>query len=173
MGLGLSTGGLGGSGAQLSVEDFCARAMPFIEADLDRLLTPEQVDILVKLAPHVQERVKLLTEVPPQVRFLFVPEPHYDDDSWASVMTPDEARIALSGALGRLQPLESWETPNIESALRSMLDQHELSARKGLQPIRVAVSGSSVSPPLFESLEALGRERSLERIAACLARIQS
>jgi glutamyl-tRNA synthetase len=52
-----------------------------------------------------------------------------------------------------------------------MLDEHELSARKGLQPIRVAVTGSSVSPPLFESLEVLGREHTLVRIAAASERL--
>jgi glutamyl-tRNA synthetase len=70
-----------------------------------------------------------------------------------------------------LEGLGDWKTEPIEEALRAMLDEAGLSARKGLQPIRVAVTGSSVSPPLFESLEALGRARSLHRLATALSRL--
>jgi glutamyl-tRNA synthetase len=124
------------------------------------------------VAPLIQERAKRLVEVPEQTRFLFVGEIEYDPASWDKVMTKAEAPVAVDGALARLAGLEEWATPAIESVLRAMLDELGLSAGKGLQPIRVAVTGSSVSPPLFESLEALGRDRSLARLREAAARLR-
>ena len=106
------------------------------------------------------------------MRFLFVEEPEIDQGSWEKVMSSPEARVALDGASARLTGLERWSTDAIEEALRAMLDESGLSARKGLQPIRVAVTGSSVSPPLFESLEALGRDRSLARLQEAATRMR-
>jgi glutamyl/glutaminyl-tRNA synthetase len=64
----------------------------------------------------------------------------------------------------RLASLDNWAASDIEAVLRDMLEEMGLSAAKGLQPLRVAVTGTSVSPPLFESLAALGREKTLERL---------
>lgn len=151
-------------------EGFAASLQPLVEADLERPLEVAEMAALTQLAPLVQERTKLLTEVAPQVRFLFG-DLVYDDKSWNKVMTTPEARSALGGAAAALSDVEDWSAPAIEEALRAMLGSLELSARKGLQPIRVAVTGSSVSPPLFESLEGLGREQSLERIRVASERI--
>ncbi|NND83550.1 MAG: glutamate--tRNA ligase, partial [Acidimicrobiia bacterium] len=64
---------------------------------------------------------------------------------------------------------EEWTTESIEAGLRAWMEAEELSARKVLQPIRVALTGSAVSPPLFESMDALGREGTLARIRSALA----
>ena len=121
--------------------------------------------------PHVQERAKLLTEVPDQVRFLFA-EIEYDEGSWKKVMTKEGASAAVAGAAERLATIDEWSIASIESTLREMLETLELSARKGLQPLRVAISGSSVSPPLFESMAALGRERTVARLERASARME-
>jgi len=105
------------------------------------------------------------------VRFLFADTLDYDDASWDKVMTKPEARISLDAAIAGLARLGEWGAAAIEAELRKMLDEHGLSAARGLQPVRVAVTGSSVSPPLFESLAALGRERSLARLEAARARL--
>jgi glutamyl-tRNA synthetase len=123
------------------------------------------------VAPLVQERARLLTDVAPQVRFLFVDEIEYDGASWEKVMTKDEVPEVLRAAIDRLSVLPEWDSGAIEATLRAMLEEMDLSARKGLQPLRVAVSGSSVSPPLFESLEALGRQATLARLAGAAARL--
>ena len=149
--------------------DFATAVQPLVEAELGRDLEPGEAEVLASMAPLVQERTKLLTEVAPQVRFLLA-DPAYDDGSWEEVMTAD-ARVALEAGAAALSEIEDWETVSIEVGLRGMLEATELSARKGLQPIRVAVTGSSISPPLFESLAALGRERSLRRITAALERL--
>ncbi len=72
----------------------------------------------------------------------------------------------LGEAVARLEALETFDTEAVEGALRAMLADLEIGARKGLQPIRVAVTGSTISPPLFESIAALGKRRTLDRIAA-------
>jgi glutamyl-tRNA synthetase len=146
---------------------FVDAVRPLVEADLDRGLADDEVAVLGEMAPLVQERTKVLTEVAAQVRFLFG-DAVVDEESWGKVMATPEAPTALAGADHALGGVGEWTAESIETVLRAMLEETGLSARKGLQPIRVAVTGSSVSPPLFESLEALGRERSLRRIAAAL-----
>jgi glutamyl-tRNA synthetase len=156
---------------ELSADEFVDRTLPLLEANLDRPLDSDETGAYRTIAPHVQERTKLLTEVPDQVRFLFSDEIVYDERSWSSVMEKEGAAAALETAGRALNGVSAWDTGNIEVALRAMLAEEELSARKGLQPIRVAVSGSTVSPPLFESLDVLGRDRSLARIAAARTRL--
>jgi glutamyl-tRNA synthetase len=148
----------------LSGPDFAARALPFVRAGLGRALEEAELEVFAGIAPLVQERAKRLDEVADQVRFLFVPEVEYDETSWRKVMERPDAPGAIAAAVARLEEVEGWTTEGIEAALRAMLDDLGLSARKGLQPLRVAVTGSQVSPPLFESLAALGRERTLERL---------
>lgn len=146
-------------------DKFAERARPLVEADLERSLSDAEVESFVALLPLVKERTKLLNEIPDQARFLFVAPDVYDEKSWQKVMETDEAPIALDGGSAALRDLETWSTAAIDSALRAMLETNKLSARKGLQPLRVAISGSTVSPPLFESIEVLGREETLERFA--------
>lgn len=156
---------------ELGPADFVTRVVPLIADDLNRGLSDGEITTLAGIAPLVQERAKLLTDVAPQVRFLFVDDIVYDEGSWQKVMAKGEVPAVIREALDRLAVVPEWTTPAIEETLRGMLEELGLSARKGLQPIRVAVTGSSVSPPLFESLEALGRERSLARLAAVAARL--
>jgi glutamyl-tRNA synthetase len=86
-------------------------------------------------------------------------------------MTAPAVGPALAAAAAALEALEAWDKEAIEGALRAVLEARGLTARKGLQPIRVAVTGSTVSPPLFESLVALGKERSLARLRAAAGRL--
>ena len=149
---------------------FVDRVLPLIEEDLGRSLSEEERATLGEIAPLIQERTKLLPEAAGQVRFLYS-DVEYDEASWDQVMAKEEVPSVLDEASTRLSSVESWETESIEAALRAMLEELELGARKGFQPVRVAVSGSTVSPPLFESLEALGREESLARIAQARERL--
>ena len=155
---------------ELSVADFVAHAMPFVAATLGRDLDDAEQAVFGEIAPLVQERTKLLTEIGPQVRFLFGAI-EYDDASWDKVMTKPEVGGLLATAGERLAALDEWHTEAIEGTLRGVLDDLELSSRKGFQPLRVAVTGSSISPPLFESLAAVGRETTLERIGTALDRL--
>ncbi|MBP1632086.1 MAG: glutamyl-tRNA synthetase [Acidobacteria bacterium] len=155
----------------LPAEEFTARALPFVEMALGRPLEPGEPEVFASVAPLVQERARRLTEVGAQVRFLFS-EVEMDPASWLAVMTTAEAPGAVEGARAALAGLSPWDKESIEGALRAMLEARDLSARKGLQPIRVAVTGSTVSPPLFESLVALGPQRTLERLDAAAGRLR-
>jgi len=155
----------------LGAAEFTGRARPFVEKALGRPLEPAEQDVFAAIAPLVQERARRLTEVGAQVRFLFAGV-EMDPASWGAVMGTPEASPALEGARAALEALATWDKEGIEGALRAVLEERGLSARKGLQPIRVAVTGSTVSPPLFESLAALGKERALERLAAAAGRLE-
>ena len=156
---------------ELDPGEFIDAILPSIEANLDRPLTLGDRVRLDAIAPHVQERTKLLTEAADQVRFLLVDEVVFDETSWRKVMTKPEVADVLDPAIGRLGALDLWDVPSIEETLRAMIADLEIGAGKGFQPIRVAISGSTVSPPLFESLEALGREASLDRLNRARAEV--
>jgi glutamyl-tRNA synthetase len=155
----------------MSDEEFVVDTLPGVEDDLGRTLTAEERDQFAEMVPLVKERTKLLPDVADQVRFLFTDIDEYDEKSWAKVMDTPEAEIALDSAHAALSLLDSWTTGSIESALRQMLTDTALNARKGFQPVRVAISGSTVSPPLFESLAVLGKPESLTRISNARARL--
>lgn len=124
------------------------------------------------LAPLVQERVKLLSEVPGYVDFVFNVDPVIDDESWQKVMVKgaELAAAVLDHATAGFASCD-WNAASLEAALFSYAEQHEISKGKVQAPVRVAVTGRSVGPPLFESLEVLGREETLRRIAAARARL--
>ena len=82
-----------------------------------------------------------------------------------------EAGSILDHAVARLEATEPWDHDAIETALRAMLEELEIGARKGLQPLRVAVTGSSVSPPLFESMAVLGKDAVINRLRAARGRL--
>ena len=110
-------------------------------------------------APLVQEKIETLDQLPDYVRFLFEdvePDPALVDGS-APVLA--EAESALAGA-------EPFDAETIERELRGLAERLDLKPREAFQPIRIAVTGSKISPGLFESLELLGRERSLRRLRA-------
>jgi glutamyl-tRNA synthetase len=153
----------------MSDEVFAAWTLPLVEDLVGRELTNAEQDKFVALVPLVKERAKLLPEVAEQAKFLFVDIDEYDEKSWQKVMAVEEGPVALDGAIAALESLDRWTTESIDVALRSMLETTGLSARKGFQPVRVAISGSMVSPPLFESLEILGKSDTLNRLRSARA----
>ena len=152
---------------ELSETEFAARSVPLVEADLGRILDPAERSVFGEMAHLVQERARLLTEVPAQVRFLFAPVV-WDERSWQKVMTKPDARSAVEGGASLLAALDSWTADDIEGACRGLVRSLDLSVRKVFQPLRVAVTGSAVGPPLFESMAALGKEQTVQRLQAAL-----
>jgi len=116
-----------------------------------------------------QEKAQTLNEVWPLIGFLFE-EPETDPKAWKKVMK-DGAGPLLGEALDALRDTDPFEPAELERSLGRILDERQVKPGKLFQPIRVAISGSSVSPGIFESLAALGRERSLERIERALQRL--
>jgi len=155
---------------ELTPAAFIDRAAPFlVEAGL---LSAEEVDArrewLERLVPLVCERVKHLDEVAPAVAFLFAESVEMDPKAVEKVMRMDGTRGVLTAAAATLGALDSFDADTIESALRDVPERLGVKPKLVFQAIRVAISGTTVSPPLFESLELLGKDRSLARLEAAL-----
>ncbi len=152
----------------LSVEEMAARVTPYLQ-DAGLLAAPptaEQQATLAAAVPLVHERMNKLTEAVDMLGFLLV-----DEDAFARVDEVDEAgREVVQAAYDALAGLPEWTTVAIDEALRAALVEGlGLKPRNAFGPVRVAVTGRRVSPPLFESLELLGRDRSLARLQGALA----
>jgi glutamyl-tRNA synthetase len=161
----------------LPVEEFARRVQPYLEAEgvITGTPTEEQRALLAAAAPLVQERSVVLSDAARMLRFLFVPEEGFapDADAAEKNLGADAAPV-LEAALTGLDALPEWSGEQIEGALKAALvDGLGLKPRKAFAPVRVAVSGRTVSPPLYESMELLGRERSLARLRAGLERAAS
>ena len=146
----------------LDVEEFIERAAPFL---------PEATDLGIfrAMAPLVQERVAVLSEVWSMVDFLYLDEPPTDEASWAKAMKETAGDI-LDGTAAAYATTE-WRADALKDALLAVGDGLGLKLSKTQAPVRVAVTGRTVGPPLFESLEVLGREETLRRLAAARARL--
>ncbi|MBV8933805.1 MAG: glutamate--tRNA ligase [Kutzneria sp.] len=153
----------------LSTEEFVARVLPYL-ADAKLLPaepTAAQAATLAAIAPMVQERITVLSEAAPMLSFLFAEEDAFTPDPDDATKTLGaEADPVLRAAIDSLAALDEWTAPAISEALKSALvDELGLKPRKAFAPVRVAVTGRTVSPPLYESMELLGRERCLARLA--------
>ena len=133
---------------------------------------PENVDLekLGRLAGEVQTRVDTLAEVPAMVDFLFLDEPVFDEKSWTKHMTTEHARSVLSAALD-VYGACPWKTDDLHAETKALGEGLGLGLTKTQFPIRVAVTGREQGPPLFQSLEVMGRSTALDRIRAALARM--
>jgi glutamyl-tRNA synthetase len=129
---------------------------------LNRRGMKADADTVREAAPLVQERSRTLEEAADLLRFLFQ-EKELDEKAAKALGGQEEYMAAVTD---RLSELEEWSVENIEAALRELQQERGLSSRKAFQPVRAAVTGTLVSPPLFESIALLGRERTLERLRA-------
>ncbi|WP_448810395.1 glutamate--tRNA ligase [Agromyces bauzanensis] len=160
----------------LDVADFAARTVPYLQAAgvVDTPITPAQEAVLTEAAPLVQERIGLLGEAPGMLGFLFTDAAgmSFDDDALSALPADAPAVLAAArDALDRL-PAEAWGHAEIEEALRdALVDGLGLKPRVAFGPVRTAISGRRVSPPLFESMQILGKIDSLERIDGLAARL--
>jgi glutamyl-tRNA synthetase len=118
----------------------------------------------------VQEKAQTLAEVWPLIRFLFEP-PVEDEKAWRKVMK-DEALPALEASREAISSADGFDMEEVESALAPLPERLGVKPGRVYQPIRVAISGGTVSPGIFESLAVLGREESLRRIDAAIARLR-
>jgi len=118
-----------------------------------------------------QEKAQTLTEVWPLIGFLFE-EPETDEKAWRKVMK-DGALPLLREALDSMREADSFEPPELEARLGRILAEKDVKPGKLSQPIRVAITGTSVSPGIFESLSVLGRDRALERMERAVERLSA
>ncbi|ROR32925.1 glutamyl-tRNA synthetase [Curtobacterium sp. JUb34] len=155
----------------LDAADFRSRLLPYLTDLVADPPTAEQLEVLTKAAPLVQERMQLLGEAPAMLGFLFTADADLvvEDDALAS-LKGDTAAVLTAG-IAALERLDDWRTETIEAALRTaLIDDLGLKPRIAFGPLRVGVSGRRISPPLFESMEILGKESTLTRLRALAAR---
>ncbi len=151
----------------LSPEDLAGRIVAHLvrTGELPGEPTPAQMDLVTQAAPLVQERMQLLKEAGPMLGFLFVTDEEltFDPDSVAALK--DDAPQVLDASIAALEGLEDFTAEPIQAALRAaIVDGLGIKPKFAFAPARVAVTGRRVSPPLFESMEILGRESTLTRL---------
>ncbi|MFC0628482.1 glutamate--tRNA ligase [Kribbella deserti] len=152
----------------LAPEVFAERLVPFLakEGLVAAEPTEDQLRMLTAATPLVQERMNTLSEAVDMLGFLFVGEEEFsiDPDAAAKVLTTESGAV-LEAASKALADLSEWSTEAIEQALRaSLVEGLGLKPKNAFGPVRLAISGRRISPPLFESMELLGREISLGRL---------
>jgi glutamyl-tRNA synthetase len=153
---------------RLAADDFARRLTTHV---LARGLAADS-SVIEAAAPLVQERIQTLGQGVEMVRFLLVPESEFTvDEAAAAKQLGDDGQAVLAAAIPALDALGEWTASAIEAVLKAALVEGlQLKPRNAFGPVRVAITGSTVSPPLFESMEILGRERSLARLRAALGR---
>jgi glutamyl-tRNA synthetase len=158
---------------RLPTDELARRMVPFLQSAgvLPPSPSADQLKVLRAATPLVQERMSVLAEAIDMLGFLFTDDHVLSPDSDAlTVIQAPDARAAVAAARDALVELPDWTADSIESALRSALvDGLGLKPKHAFGPVRLAVTGRRVSPPLFESLALLGRERTLARLDTALA----
>jgi glutamyl-tRNA synthetase len=155
---------------EMPTDELVERILPYLVlADVvPDPVTDADRDVVRRATPLVQERIGLLKEAVGMMAFLFGDSVDVDPDAAAKQLGPDQLPV-VDAARKALVDLGEWSTDAIESALRAALvDGLGLKPKNAFGPVRVAITGRTVSPPLFESIELLGRDRSLARLEAVL-----
>jgi glutamyl-tRNA synthetase len=152
----------------LPVAEFVTRVTPYLATVglLPEQPSPQQHAVLTAIAPMVQERITVLSEAAGMLAFLFTEDESFtpEAESAAKTLGPD-ANPVLDAAIAALDALPEWTVAGIENALKeALVDGLGLKPRKAFAPVRVAVTGRTVSPPLYESMELLGRDRTMARL---------
>jgi len=158
----------------LPVDELAERMVPYLQQAglLGAPVSGPDRTALLAAAPLVSERMTVLGDAVDMLGFLFVDEQRFEIDPTDGAKVLNEDGVAVvKASKAALEPLTAWTTAEIETALRAALvEQMGLKPRHAFGPVRVAVTGRRISPPLFESMELLGRERSLNRLESASAR---
>ncbi|MGW1109317.1 glutamate--tRNA ligase [Streptomyces sp. NPDC002540] len=155
---------------KLDVKTFTEACGPWLKAPFAPW-APESFDAeqFAAIAPYAQTRVTVLSDIIANVDFLFLDEPATDEASWAKAMKEGSDALLIT-ARANLAAAE-WNADALKNAVLTAGEEHGLKLGKAQAPVRVAVTGRTIGLPLFESLEILGRERTIARIDAALAKL--
>ena len=149
----------------LPAQELTRRMLPYLRGLVSEPPTEREQQLLEVATPLVQERMTLLGQARDMLGFLFVADEALVHDPESVAALRPEAPQALAAASGALASVADWTTPAIEAALReALVDGLGIKPKFAFAPVRVAVTGRRVSPPLFESMELLGRGSSLARL---------
>ena len=153
----------------LDPTEFLNRALPFLKDAGVINGTDSEIELVKKALPIIQERIVKLGEIPAMLKFLFVSELVIESDSKEKIKD-DQSKQVLKRALEVLEPLSTWSHESIEGALRTaLIEEMALKPRVAFGAVRIAATGSHISPPLFESMELLGKDASIARIKAAIS----
>ena len=152
------------------IEDFQSTALSQIENDIQRSLFDEEKSRLLKIFPSVQERIETLADLTQQVMFL-IDEPFVVDElDWQDVNN-EEAQKYLFLLREEFINLDNFSLDSIEIVMRKTLEEINVKTKIGFQAARVSITGTKISPPLFESIFALGREAVIARLAESIEKL--
>jgi glutamyl-tRNA synthetase len=154
---------------QLSIEELADRLLPFLERDLPSDVLPVNRDYLLRIVPLIQQRTKLLSEAASLTSYFFQAQVDYDPLNLVQNGMDRESALAALAAGGEdLAKLAQFEHLAIDESLRAVAVRLGLSTRQFFGTLRVAATGREASPPLFETMAVLGRERVLERLESAI-----
>ena len=154
----------------LSLRDFVSASLPVLAATDAWPASRFSTEVYEKIAPLVQTRVVTMSEVPAMVDFLFLEDPAIDQAAWDKTMAAEFAADVLKHCMSEFASCE-WNHDALKTILESWTEAKELKLGKTQAPIRVAMTGRTVGPPLFESIEILGRDETIRRLQKSLSRL--
>ena len=153
----------------LTLDEFLEWSLPFLTKAGVIAGSDSEIALVKKALPLIQERIIMLSEVPAMLKFLFVKDFAVEAES-VSKITDEASKKVLQRSLSELENVTTWNHDAIEAVLRSsLIEELGLKPRIAFGAVRIATTGSTISPPLFESMELLGKEASLARIRAGIA----
>ncbi len=153
----------------LPLDEFAKWTIPFLKKADVIAGSDDEIALVMKALPLIQERIVKLDEAPALLKFLFVKNFAVDPEA-APKISDAGAKDILKRSRKDLESIDSWSHESIEAALRaSLIEELGLKPRIAFTALRIATTGSTISPPLFESMELLGKQACLERITAALA----
>jgi glutamyl-tRNA synthetase len=152
----------------LSVEEFIEVVQPWLSQDAP--WTPEQFkpEVFDAMAPLLQTRIGVLRDTPAMIDFLFLADPVIDDAAWKKAMAPDWAASLLQQCAEQFASCD-WNHDSLKAVVETTGESHGVKLGKAQAPVRVAITGKSVGPPLFESIELLGRDETIRRLHNAMA----
>jgi glutamyl-tRNA synthetase len=153
----------------LTQDKFLEWALPFLTNAKVISGSNDEIELVKKALPIIQERIVTLSEIPAMLNFLFVKEFAVDQEEKPK-LAEASAQEVLKVALSKIEPLDNWNHTSIEEVLRkALIEEMGLKPRIAFSALRIAVTGSHISPPLFESLELLGKAGSIARIKQAIS----
>ena len=160
---------------ELSHGELLRKIMPFLDSGLpEEVKRPVSGEYVNRIVPLIRERINTLAEAATYADFFFLDELEYDASLlMGKKMTAETTLKALKAAQEKLSLLESFDHDSLESTLRPLAEELGLKTGQLFSPLRVATTGRTAAPPLFETMVVLGKERCLERIRVAVGKLGS
>jgi glutamyl-tRNA synthetase len=156
----------------LSLDEFTERAMPFLVNGLPaEVKRPLDIDYIHSIMPLVQERARTLAEVPDLSDFFFVDKLEYDAGLLLGKTEKDKASVSLQASIAAIGKIENWDAASLEAVFRPLAEELNLKTGAFFGLLRVALTARTAAPPLFQTMEVLGKERCTKRLEAALDKL--